>query len=113
MRINFGETKFFLELLASLLELLGLNCQLASVDTQFLLSVESPAVFLLDGVPVVLFAHTGTTVVLGHPQRGLVRESVETLQAALRASLRFASPRRIASTPRESLRMELVHAVAQ
>ena len=38
-----------IELLASLLELLGLNCQLAIVDTQHLLSVEAPAVFLLEG----------------------------------------------------------------
>ncbi len=89
-----------LELLASLLELLGLNCQLAAVDTEHLLSVEAPAVFLLEGIPVVLFAHTGSTMVLGHPHRGLVRESAESLQAALGESLKFASPRRIASTPR-------------
>ncbi len=89
-----------LELLAGLLELLGLNCQLGVVDTQHLLSVEAPAVFLLEGVPVVIFAHAGSTVVLGHPHRGLLRESAETLQAALGESLKFASPRRIASTPR-------------
>ena len=89
-----------LELLASLLELLGLNCQVAAIDTQHLLSVEAPAVFLLEGIPVVMFAHTGTTMVLGHPHRGLVRESAESLKAALGESLKFASPRRIASTPR-------------
>jgi len=89
-----------LELLAGLLEMLGLNCQLADVDTQYLLSVEAPAVFLLEGVPVVLFAHSGSTIVLGHPHRGLVRESAETLQAALGRKMRFASPRRIATTPR-------------
>ena len=89
-----------LELLASLLELLGLNCQLATVDTQYLLSVEAPAVFLLEGIPVVMFAHTANTMVLGHPHRGLVRESSESLQAALGESLKFASPRRIATTPR-------------
>ncbi len=89
-----------LELLAGLLELLGLNCQLGLVDTQHLLSVEAPAVFLLEGVPVVLFAQTGGTAVLGHPHRGLVRESDETLKAALGETLKFASPRRIASTPR-------------
>ena len=88
-----------LELLAALLELLGLNCQLADVDTQFILSVEAPALFLLEGVPVVLYAHSGSTVVLGHPHRGLVREPAESLQAALGDSLRFALPRRIASTP--------------
>ena len=89
-----------LELLAGLLELLGLNCQLGVVDTQHLLSLEAPAVFLLEGVPVVWFAHTGGTVVLGHPHRGLVRESAEKIKAALGDSLKFASPRRIASTPR-------------
>ena len=86
--------------MAGLLELLGLNCQLGVVDTQHLLSLEAPAVFLLEGVPVVWFAHTGGTVVLGHPHRGLVRESAEKIKAALGDSLKFASPRRIASTPR-------------
>ncbi len=89
-----------LELLAGLLELLGLNCQLADVETQHLLSVEAPAIFLLEGVPVVLFANTGNKVMLGHPHRGLVRESAATIQAALGDKFRFASPRRIASTPR-------------
>lgn len=88
-----------LELLAGLLELLGLNCQLAEVDTQHLLSMETPAVFLLEGIPVILFAHSGSTVVLGHPQRGLVRESASQLRNELGEKLRFASPRRIASTP--------------
>ncbi len=89
-----------LELLAGLLELLGLNCQLGVVDTQYLLSVEAPSVFLLEGVPVVLFAQTGGMMVLGHPHRGLIRESAETLKASLGESLKFACPRRIASTPR-------------
>lgn len=89
-----------LELLAGLLELLGLNCQLAVVDTQNLLSVEAPAVFLLEGVPVVLFAHTGGKLVLGHPHRGIYRQSADTLLTALGESLKFVSPRRIASTPR-------------
>ena len=89
-----------LELLAGLLELLGLNCQLAEAETKHLLSVEAPAVFLLEGVPVILFANSGSTLVLGHPHRGLVRESASDLQASLGTNLRFASPRRIASTPR-------------
>ena len=89
-----------LELLAGLLELLGLNCQLAEAETKHLLSVEAPAVFLLEGVPVVLFANSGSTLVLGHPHRGLMRESASDLQASLGIKLRFASPRRIANTPR-------------
>ena len=89
-----------LELLAGLLELLGLNCQLAEAESKHLLSVEAPAVFLLEGVPVVLFANSGSTLVLGHPHRGLVRESASDLQASLGTNLRFALPRRIASTPR-------------
>jgi HlyB family type I secretion system ABC transporter len=88
------------EMLAGLMELLGLNCQLAVIDTQHLSSVEAPALFLLEGVPVVLFSHTGGKVVLGHPHRGLLRESAETLRVALGESLKFASPRRISSTPR-------------
>jgi HlyB family type I secretion system ABC transporter len=88
-----------LELLAGLLELLGLNCQLANVDTQYLLSIEAPAMFLLEGVPVVMFALKDSTVLLGHPHRGLIRESVESLKTSLGDSLHFVLPRRIASTP--------------
>ena len=89
-----------LELLAALLELLGLNCQMADVDPRFISSVEAPALFLLQGVPVVLYANSGSTLILGHPHRGLVHESVEAVQNAMSDSLRFALPRRVASTPR-------------
>ena len=88
-----------LELLAGLCELLGLNTQLAETDPAHLRSVEAPALMMLEGVPVVLFAHHGHQVVLGHPQKGLQRVALEEIQAQLGDRFRFALPRCVGSTP--------------
>ena len=78
--------------------MLGLNCQLADVDTQYLLSVEAPAVFLLRGCR---WGIRSQWVNLCWVIRTEVWSRIgETLQAALGRKMRFASPRRIATTPR-------------
>ena len=89
-----------LELLAGLLELLGLNSQLAETNHNNLRSVEAPALIMYEGVPVVLFAHHGQQVVLGHPQRGLQRIAHQDMQAHLGDRFRFVLPRCVGSTPK-------------
>jgi len=88
-----------LELLAGLCELLGLNTQLAEIDSEHLGSVEAPALLMLEGAPVVLFGERAGQVVLGHPQSGLLRLDASELQAHLGERFRFALPRRVAATP--------------
>lgn len=88
-----------LELIAGLCELLGMSGQLGEVDAVHLASVEAPAVLMLEGVPVVLFQQAGQQVVLGHPHHGIQRLQRKTLHAQLGERLRFALPRRLASTP--------------
>lgn len=88
-----------LELMAGLQEILGLNCTLADVDTQHLLNIEAPAIFFLEDVPVVLFANTGTTSVIGHPCQGLIKITSNELREKVGSRLKFALPRRVGTTP--------------
>ena len=89
-----------LQLIAGLLELLGLNCQIAEVDCEHLLSVEAPAVFFLEKQPVILYANKGSLVTLGHPEKGLVEYTLDELKKLIGERLTFALPRRVASTPK-------------
>ena len=88
-----------IELLAGLLELLGLNSQLAEIDTKFLSAVEGPAVFMYKSRPVILFAFEDSQAVLGCPHEGIVRVKVSQLQNTLGEKVKFTLPRRVASTP--------------
>ena len=88
-----------IELMGGLLEILGMNCQLAEVDTQYLLSVEAPAVVMLEGVPVVFFSRKGNRFIVGHPHHGLQSLSFKFLQEKIPERMRFILPRRISSTP--------------
>ena len=45
-----------LELLAALTELIGLKSQLGEVDSRYLGSLETPALLMLEGSPVIVFA---------------------------------------------------------
>jgi HlyB family type I secretion system ABC transporter len=88
-----------LELLAALTELIGLNSQLGEVDSRYLGSLEAPALLMLEGSPVMVFAIQAKQAVLGHPRRGLQRIPLTDLQQSLGEQVRFVLPRRIASTP--------------
>ena len=88
-----------LELLAGLTEVLGLRTQLGTVDNEFVGSIEAPALMMLEGVPVVIFAINGDSLILGHPRKGLIKTSINELQSQCPEKIRFALPRRIGSTP--------------
>ena len=88
-----------LELLAALTELIGLNSQLGEVDSRYLGSLEAPALLMLEGSPVIVFAIQAKQAVIGHPRQGLQRISLIELQQNLGEKARFVLPRRAASTP--------------
>ena len=88
-----------LELLAGLSELMGLSSQLGAVDSRYLGSLEAPALLMLEGSPVIVFAIQASHAVVGHPRRGLKRIALESLQKLLGENVRFVLPRRVASTP--------------
>ena len=88
-----------LELLAALTELIGLKSQLGEVDSRYLGSLETPALLMLEGSPVIVFAVKAKEVLVGHPRRGLVRFPLADLQRMLDEKARFVLPRRVGSTP--------------
>jgi HlyB family type I secretion system ABC transporter len=61
--------------------------------------VEAPAVWLLEGIPVLLYGVRGSHAVLGHPHKGLQRIALVELQAQLGERFRFLIPRRVGATP--------------
>ena len=88
-----------LELLAGLCELLGINSQLAETASEFLGSVETPALFFLDGLPVVFHGIKKGRVVLVDPHNGIQRIKIDHIQEKLGEKFRFLLPRRVAATP--------------
>ena len=87
------------ELLGGLCELMGLRSQLAETDSEHLAAVEAPALWLLEGIPVVFYGVRAGQAVLGHPHHGLQRIKLATLQSQLGERFRFLIPRRVGSTP--------------
>ncbi len=88
-----------LELIGRLCELLGLNSDIAAVDSKFLNSVEAPAIFMLEGVPCVLYGFQNERVIIGHPHLGITRIIYSDLQTRLGDRFHFVLPRRVPSTP--------------
>ncbi|MDA7433805.1 peptidase domain-containing ABC transporter [Synechococcus sp. AH-601-P18] len=88
-----------LELIAGLSEVMGFSSQLGVVDNAYLGSIESPALLMLEGCPVIVFEMFADRAILGDPRKGLRRVPLTELQEQLSESVRFALPRKIASTP--------------
>ena len=89
-----------LELLARLCEIIGLNCQIAAVENQYVSSIEVPVVMMLQGVPIIIYEFVADEIVIGHPRDGLVRISTAEFKKKVGEKCRFALPRRISTTPR-------------
>ena len=88
-----------LELLAGLTELIGLKSQLGEVDSRYLGSLETPALLMLEGCPVIVFAVKAKEALVGHPRRGPVRFPWWNCSRCLEKKARFVLPRRVGSTP--------------
>jgi len=88
-----------LELIAGLCELLGMTSQLAETATDHIAGVESPAVLLMAGVPVLLYGFRKGNVILAHPHHGIQQLPIREFQQQLGESLRFVLPRRVDNTP--------------
>ncbi|MDA9739758.1 peptidase domain-containing ABC transporter [Synechococcus sp. AH-736-M20] len=88
-----------LELVAALSEGLGLGTQIGFVQNDYIASIEAPALLIIEGSPVILFEVQPDEIILGHPRKGLIRISVKQLKSKLPEEVKFALPRRIASSP--------------
>jgi len=88
-----------LELLAGLCEILGMNSQLAETASKFIASVEAPALFFLDGVPIIFYGIFKDRVCFVHPHHGIQKIKFDHFQEKLGEKFRFVLPRRVAATP--------------
>ena len=88
-----------LELLAGIIELLGLQSQLAETNSEFCFSIEGPAIIILEDIPVVLFGFSGSKAMIGHPHHGLLSLNLSELIAKLPERFRFILPRRTPASP--------------
>ncbi|KZR73258.1 ABC transporter transmembrane domain-containing protein [Prochlorococcus marinus] len=88
-----------IELLGGICEMLGLRCQLAEVGNQHIDSIEGPAIWMLEGIPIVQFSTKKGNIVLGHPHKGLLKVPVNECQKQIGERLNFILPRRIGTTP--------------
>lgn len=88
-----------LELIAGLCELLGMNSQLAKTAAAHINSVEAPAIFFLDDVPIVFYGIQKGKLVIAHPHHGVQKLPLGRVTAQLGDEFRFVLPRRSATTP--------------
>ena len=88
-----------LELMAGLCEILGMTSQLAKTDAKYINSVEAPAIFFLDEIPVVFYGTQKGRAIVGHPHHGIQKIDCQLIREKLEEEFRFVLPRRNAGTP--------------
>ncbi len=88
-----------IEVIGFLCESLGMKCQLGQADGQFIASVESPAILILEGIPVVFYGMIKGQAIIANPTQGLLKIPLEEIQSRLGEKFVFVLPRRVATTP--------------
>lgn len=88
-----------LQMLGRLCELLGMSCQLASVDPKFIDSIEAPSIVMQEGTPCVIHQINKDNVIYAHARDGLKKDSCALFGEAFGDQISLLIPRRIASTP--------------
>ena len=88
-----------IELIAGVIELLGLNSQLAETSSKYINSIEAPIILFVEGEPCVLYQVKGEELTIAKPSQNIVRINRQDLINTLGENFRFVIPRRVASTP--------------
>jgi len=88
-----------LELLSGLCELLGMTTQLAETASIHIGSVESPAVLILDGIPIIFQGLKKGKAIILHPHLGVKKIPQSEFISSLGEKFRFSLPRRSPTTP--------------
>lgn len=88
-----------LPLIGNMLELLGLNCQIAAVKKEYIAGSEFPSVLFYQDRLAVLFSVVNDTVTLGLPNKGLERIRLVEFLSQLEDEVEFLQPKRVGSTP--------------
>ena len=88
------------EIIGGLTELLGMNTHIAEIDSEYIKSVETPAIFFLDDVPVVYYGKpSDLEIKIAHPHNGLIKYSLEEIIGKLGSNLKLVLPKRVSTTP--------------
>ena len=87
------------ELLGGLCEILGFISQVGTVDSANVANVEPPALFFLDESPAIIFDINPDFATIGSPSKGLLKITTSELKTQIEDSLKFAIPRKVATTP--------------
>ena len=88
-----------IELIAGLCEMLGMTSQLASTEKQYINSIECPAIFFVEGSPIILYGFRKGKAIVGDPKSRL--KSIDTcdIENKIEDKVRFIIPRRNQNTP--------------
>ena len=88
-----------LQLIGNMLELLGLNCQIATTKRDYIASSEFPIVLFYENSYSVLFSISGDKAYIALPASGLQVISLDELKSKLDETFDFLYPKRVGSTP--------------
>ena len=76
-----------------------MNCQLAEVDTQYVTSIESPAVLMVKDKPFIFYGVNKKMLILVSASSGFQEVPYQTFYEMVGDRLKFLLPRRTAATP--------------
>ena len=79
--------------------MMGLNCQIADIKSEYIISAELPIVLFYQDEPCVLFSINSESAILGIPSKGLVTLAINELISGLGEKFEFLHARRVGSTP--------------
>jgi HlyB family type I secretion system ABC transporter len=87
-----------LELLAALCEILGLQTRLGEVKIEQVRDIETPALVLVEDLPLLIHAYESGRLILANPQKGLEQKTINELFDEKDKTLRVLLVERTAST---------------
>lgn len=88
-----------LQLIGNMLELLGLNCQIATTKKDYIASSEFPIIINYEDTYSVLFSISADKAHIALPNLGLQVISLDELKSKLDGTIDFLCPKRVGSTP--------------
>ena len=88
-----------LDLIAGVCEVMGLNSQLATTNTNYATSIEGPVVLFLEKKCCVLYGKEKGKFVIANPNKGIKRYSLEEIKKEYPENIQFAILKRSTTSP--------------
>ena len=97
---NRKNKKLSLELFGGIYELLGFSCQLGTIKESYISSLETPALFLDEDCPLVIYNSSPKEIIVGNPRSGILKMSHEDLKLkSTDGFIKFLIPKKTIHTP--------------